>query len=398
MISFDEALRTVMEDVHPAHRRRIPHRVSLSPRIRTYPVLATPVVAPFDMPAFDRSAVDGYGVRTGDEGPRRVVGEVAAGDDPSRVSIAADEAVRLFTGSGIPAGVDAVVMQEDVRHDGGWIVVDGEIRLGSHIRRRGAEALAGAELLPAGTVANPPVIALLASLGIPETEVWAAPHVTIVTTGNELAASGEKLRPGQVYECLGISLTTAMYKIGLSLVNVVRAPDDPAQIYRVLRDALNSEIVITTGGVSVGDHDLVRPTFDRLNVEQRIWGVAMRPGKPFYYGVGPRGQRVFGLPGNPVSALVTWHTLVRPVLMGLLGRAPEPPIQLALDVSNEIGRIGDRDSFLCACVKDGRVCPEGAQESHMLTGLARAGGLIRLRAGSGPYVQGDMVEVLPIRW
>lgn len=362
-------------------------------------VLAESVVAPFDLPPFDRSSVDGYGLRAADAGRTlTVVGEVAAGDDPAVIQIGQGEAVRLFTGSPIPPGVDAVVMQEDIHLTDGIGTIGAPVRPGDFIRRRGAEVMAGAEVIPARTLATPPVLSLLATLGATEAEFFLPPRVRIVATGNELVSPSRPLGPGQVFESVIAGLCPAIEAAGGMVISRTLVRDDPTTLRQVLDEALIADVVITCGGVSVGDHDLIRPTLTELGVETRIWGVAMRPGKPFYYGVGPNGQRVFGLPGNPVSALVTFYLLVRPVLLGMSGRHPASSHRLPLRTDEPIPEVGNRDDFLRARTHDDGVRLESAQESHMLTGLANATALVRLPAHSGPYVYGDSVEVIPIDW
>jgi len=364
-------------------------------------VLAAPITAPIDLPPFDNSAVDGYGVHAetfAAGGAIIVSGEIAAGDDPSGMRIRKNQAIRLFTGSAIPKGVDAVVMQEDVLVSGDYLSPGASVKKGDHIRKRGAELKAGKVAHPSGSVIAPPLLGLIASLGIAEAEVFRKPTVAILGTGNELVAPGIPLGPGQVYEANSFAVRSAVEGCGLPVVSCEIVGDDTATTQEGLQRALEADVVITCGGVSVGDHDLVRASFAALGVEEILWRVAIKPGKPFYFGLGPLGQKVFGLPGNPVSALVTFHVLVRPALRQMTGLPPLEWDKFPLGLGHELPATQSRAEFVRASVRNGKAYPLKAQGSHMLSGLAGADVLLELPPNSGPYHPGDEVLAIPLRW
>lgn len=393
MISYEDALRLIQSALEPLGVERV-SLAELSGR-----VLAEPLVSPIDLPGFDNSAVDGYGIRAEDAALRlRVVREVAAGDDPAAPPIGLGEAVRIFTGSAIPAGVDAVVMQEDVRRDGDSIEITGRVTAGDHIRPRGDELRQGGLAHPAGSRVTPPVLGLVAALGLTEATVYRRPCVAILGTGSELVVPGEPLGPGQVYEANTYALRAAIEGLGLPITSCRAVRDDAESTREALREALQADVVLTCGGVSVGDHDLVRESFAALGVEERLWRISMKPGKPFYFGVGPQGQTVFGLPGNPVSALVTFNVLVRPALRKLVGLPPVAEQAFPLGLGHGFPRTQNRAEFVRAALRDGKAYPLSAQGSHMLSGLAQADVLLHLPPNSGPYQPGDDVLAIPIRW
>jgi len=392
-ISFPEALAAVLADVEPMPAEWV-DAGEVEGR-----VLAAPLLANCDLPRFDCSAVDGYGIRAEDGQPGRwvdVVSSIAAGDTFTDRSLAEGQTVRIFTGSRVPPGVEAIVMQEDVERIGDAVRILGAVEAGASIRRRGGEVREGAELLPAGMRANPAVCSLIATLGMTKVQATGRPTVAIVATGSELKTPGEPLGASGIYEAITPGLTAAIGRCGANVTSCELVKDDFAATRAALDAALGADIVITCGGVSVGDHDLVRGALESLKVEEVVWRVAIRPGKPFFYGRGPEGQRVFGLPGNPVSALVTFQLFVRPVLCQMAA-LPAPKTQ-KVTLGHPWPQIGDRDDFLRVKLIDGAAWIGERQESHMLSGLAEAFGLVRLPAFSGPYSGQEKVELHPLDW
>ena len=359
-------------------------------------VLAGRIVCPFDVPHFDNSQVDGYAVRAGDSGPRRVVGVSAAGDKASP-PLGSGEAVRIFTGAPIPVGADAVAMQEDVRREGDVAWFDVPVSTGGSIRRQGEEIARGTTFDLRGKVATPPLVGLVASFGLTEVEVYRRPKVIVVGTGSELVPPGGALEPGQVYASNPPALATALRAMGLRDVETRLVGDEEdatnAALDRALKDA---DVLIAVGGVSVGERDLVRPTLARLGVEEVLWRIAMKPGKPFF--MGRRGtKRVFGLPGNPVSALVTFALLVRPAIRRILGMA-DAEEETTARLGAEIRRDDLRYEFVRATLRDGIATPVSAQGSHMQTGLAFADALIHVPGGVAAREEGEAVTVTPLTW
>jgi len=387
---FAEARRLVLERVAPLGTEVI-SLDGLSGR-----VFAQDLVCPFDVPHFDNSQVDGYAVRAADTGPRHVVGVSAAGGATSP-SVDSGEAVRIFTGAPLPTGADAVVMQEDARREGAVVWLEENPKAGDLVRRRGEEIAAGAFFEVRGRVATPPFIGLAASFGFAAIEVVRHPRVTVVATGSELVPPGSSLGKGQVYASNPAAIAAAIRGMGLASVETRLVGDQPNDTDAVLDRALeSSDVVITVGGVSVGEHDLVRPTLARLGTEELLWRVAIKPGKPFYFG--RHGDKpVFGLPGNPVSALVTFVLFVRPALRRMLGH-PEPEEETVARLGTAIQRTDLRYEFLRATLADGVARPVEAQGSHMQTGLAFANALIHVPEKIASLRAGEKVNVTALGW
>ena len=354
------------------------------------------LVCPFDVPHFDNSQVDGYAVRTSDRGPRHVVGAAAAGG-PTPPPVGRGEAVRIFTGAPIPEGADAVVMQEDARREGAVVWLDPASCLGENVRRKGEETTVGTRFDVRGRVATPPLVGLAASFGLTQVEAFRCPRVVVVGTGSELVPPGEPLGLGQVYASNLEAIAAALRTMGIDEVETRLVGDEPDLTDVVLDRALDdTDVLITVGGVSVGEHDLVRPTLASLGVEERLWRVAMKPGKPFYFGT--MGEKpVFGLPGNPVSALVTFLTLVRPALRAMLGMS-DVEEKTTVRLGAAIRRKDLRYEFVRATLTGGVATPVSAQGSHMQTGLAFADALIHVPDRVSSLDEGEEVTVTPLRW
>ena len=388
MTSFAEARALVLAKVAPLGTERVSDFAGR--------VLAQDLVCPLDVPHFDNSQVDGYAVRSQDRGPRKVVGVSAAGGATSP-PVGPGEAVRIFTGAPLPEGADAVVMQEDARGEDGVVSLDPAPDAGENVRRRGEEIAAGSTFDTIGRRATPPLVGLFSSFGLTEVKVFRRPKVVVVGTGSELVRPGESLGPGRVYASNLPALAAALRTLGIEDIETRLVGDEPALTEVVLGRALeDADVLITVGGVSVGDHDLVRPTLAGLGVEEIFWRVAMKPGKPFF--MGRRGmQTVFGLPGNPVSALVTFALLVRPALRKILGMV-DAEEEATARLGAAIRRDDLRYEFLRAALSGGVAKPVEAQGSHMQTGLAFADALIHVPEGIAAYEEGDTVTVTPLGW
>ena len=339
-------------------------------------------VARLPLPNFDNSAMDGYAVIASDcrSGARlRVVGEQPAGVD-RQLRVASSQAVRIFTGAPMPAGADAVVMQEDVTREGDEIVVNEDVDPGEFIRRRGCDIGEGQKILEKGERIRAATLALLASQGFTEVSVGGEVSASIVSTGDELARPGERLEPGQIYESNSILLQALLQRCGALAVSVEHCGDDADSLGKVLAAAIKNQVVIISGGVSVGEHDLVQKVLRSLGAKIDIWRVAIKPGKPFLFGrIGE--CIVFGLPGNPVSAFVTFLQFVRPAILKMMGASDldlaKVPAKLTVDLMND----GDRVHYIRGRLENGGFAPVGRQESHALFGLSQANALLRLAVG-----------------
>jgi molybdopterin molybdotransferase len=386
---FPVARTRILERCAPLGTERV-SLANLSER-----VFAEDLVSPLDFPHFDNSQVDGYAIRAEDAGPRRIVGTSAAGA-AWEGTVEKAEAIRIYTGAPMPQGADAVAMQEDASVSGEVLTLTQPVAEGENVRYQGEEITSGTSFNLVGTLATPPLVGFAASLGLTNLAVFRRPRAAIVATGDELAEPGQPLRPGQVYASNLLALSAALELLGIeTTVHLVRDEEDATR--RTLAAALEeADILLTVGGVSVGDRDLVRPSLAALGVDEVFWRVAMKPGKPFYFGQREE-KRVFGLPGNPVSALVTFHTLVRPALRKMLGFSNLEEDLTAL-LGAPIERRDLRYELVRATLKDGNATPVQNQGSHMQTGLAAAHALLHIPDGVTTFEKGQPVTVTPLRW
>lgn len=384
MLTYEQALGRILKAV-PSPRTTV---VRLSDSLGL--VLAKPMTAPSDLPLFDNSAVDGYAVRSSDaaHAALRIVGAAEAGR-PFRAPVRSGEAVRILTGAQVPQGTDAVVMQEHAVRRGPQLVIQRWPAAGHNIRRRGEDLRRGARVLEAGAVLRPQELGLLAALGVAPVPVYPRPRVAILTTGDELAPPGTRVKPGQIYESNGSLLRALVQQAGAHAIDLGTVQDALASLIPKIRQGLACDLLVIAGGVSVGDKDFVRNAAHRCGVQQLLWQVNIKPGMPLF--VGRRGRTlVFGLPGNPVSVFVTFEEFVKPVLCRLMGcqwqdgYRHEAVLGAALKVS-----ATRRTHFIrvrCAA-ENGRlrVDPLNGQGSHQLSNLVLADGWIRMNADEGPW-------------
>lgn len=378
MITEDEALAHILKSVKPLPPRRVP----LTQARERFS--AGDVFARLALPVFDNSAMDGYAVVAGSCRPgqsQRVVGEQPAGID-RKLQIEPGEAVRIFTGAPMPAGADAVIMQEDVRCDGSEIFLNAEVATGEFVRRRGSDLSEGQKIIDAGERIRPQTLALLAAQGLAEIDVGGEVRAAIITTGDELVAPGGSLGAGQIHESNGVLIRALCDKFGVSVATVEHRADDGASIEAALRKGLEYDVLVVVGGVSVGARDLVKPALAAVGAQTDLWRVAVKPGKPFLFG--RAGQcAIFGLPGNPVSAFMTFLLFVRPAILQMMG-ANESALALPkyeAELSEEVRNNGDRPHYVRGRVERGKFTPVGRQESHALYGLSRAQALLRVPPG-----------------
>ncbi|MGQ0831369.1 MAG: molybdopterin molybdotransferase MoeA [Microthrixaceae bacterium] len=363
-------------------------------------VLAERIVATEAVPPFANTAMDGYAVRASDtagasaDKPVRlpVVAEVAAGH-PAPRALAAGEAMRIFTGAPMPDGADAIVMVERTeRLDGGAVVAVGHAAaVGDHVRAAGDDVRAGDEVFVVGELLTPGHLGVLATIGSQRVLAHPRPRVGVLSTGDELVSDGGPLRPGQIRESNRAALLALVTEDGFDAVDLGVVPDDEAAIAAAIHRGTSScDAVLTSGGVSMGDIDLVKVVLDRIG-EMRWMQIAIRPAKPFAFGLVDGGVPVFGLPGNPVSSMVSYELLARPALRRMAGHLSErlhrPAV--AAVAAEAFARHPDGKLHLVRVVgergDDGvlRVRSAGGQGSHHLTGMARADGLARVPDGSG---------------
>ena len=366
-------------------------------------VLAQDLEARFDSPPFDNSAVDGYAVRSADAEKGRtfeVVDEAPAGR-PAQKSVGEGEAIKIFTGGVIPEGSDAVVMVENTSGWGDEFDLKKEAETGQNVRRSGEDVREGDVILRAGTVIGAPEIALAATQGYGKIPVYRRPRVVALSTGTELVPPGEReLSPGEIYDSNSFAIVAQAREAGAEARRISAASDEPEALRNAIEEALeDADVVVTSGGVSVGEKDLVKGTMTDLGVEQVFWGVKFKPGKPLYFGV-REDAAVFGLPGNPVSAMVCFDLFVRPALMRMMGREDRkrPRIQVYFDedVTNRFGRLHAMRVSLSRTEKGWRASSTGAQGSGLVSSLTKADALALI----GPESEvraGDIVEAIVLR-
>ena len=400
MLEFEEALARVLAAV-PA-----PTSESVSLNDAPGRVLAEPFRSLIDLPVFDNSSMDGYAVRAPDVAaadpaspmPLRLAGKIAAGQVfPGEVT--PGTCVRLFTGSPLPPGANAVVMQEDTRVDAnapGEVLILAPVQPGENVRLRGEDMKHGSPLAEAGEVLSAGRIGLLAATGLARVPVGRQPVVGLLATGSELTEPGRPLEPGRIYESNRTPLAVLIGRAGGVPKTFPLVADVLAGTSLALADAFNQcDAVVTIGGVSVGEMDFLKRAFEQIGGSLEFWKVAIKPGRPFVFGR-LHGKLLFGLPGNPVSALVTFLLLVRPALLRWQGAAdvslPAHPGVLAEPLPNR----GERRHFVRVKVDSaGNVRSTGIQASHVLSSLAAANGLVDVPAGT-TLAAGSAVTVL--RW
>jgi molybdopterin molybdotransferase len=398
VISLADAQARVLSTVAPLPPVKLPLSEALGL------ALSAPLVANEPVPPFDNTAMDGYAIQAGDttgtsaEAPVRlvVVDELPAGKAPS-VPVGPGQAIRIMTGAPIPPGADAIVMVEDTAIDGDGVLIGRAARPGDHIRHAGGDLLPGATVFPAGTVLGAAHLGVAASLGYSEVPVVRRPRVAVMSTGDELTAPGEALTPGKIRDSNRPMLLALVAQTGCEAVDLGIARDDEALITERLEQAVATcDALVTSGGVSVGDYDLVKAVLDRMG-ELSWQQVAIKPAKPLAYGV-VGGKPVFGLPGNPVSSHVSFELFARPALLQMMGHASRfRPVAQAV-AAHDMGRRSDGKLHLdrVRLFRDGgRLLAErtGVQASNVLSAMALADGLALLPDGPG-VAAGEPVEVM----
>jgi molybdopterin molybdotransferase len=391
LLTLDEAQERVLERARPLPSEPVPIAAAGGR------VTGEDAYARVDLPPFVSSAMDGFAVRAADlPGTLPVAGESAAGR-PYDGRLEPGCAVAISTGAVVPEGADAVVPIEDVVRKENSVEISVGGVPGAHIRPRGGDIAAGDVVVPAGTRLTPARLAAAAASGIAELACRRRPRVVVLATGSELVGPGETLRPGQIYETNTLMLASAFAGDGAEVVPQHPVADDEAELREALERGLAADVLVTSGGVSVGEHDLVREAEHDLGVEEVFWRVSIKPGKPVLFGV--RGETlVFGLPGNPVSALVGCELFVKPALRALQGLADPLPRFEPGRLATALRRTEERDEFVRARSRvDGDVLllePLVGQESHMIVRSGAADALVHVPRGNGELAAGSTVRWL----
>lgn len=400
MLTYEEALARVLSAVPSSHVVRVPLDQALGL------ALATPVIARDDLPRFDNSAVDGYALcvpdAAGADEPAtasaslRLIGQAEAGR-PFAGLVREGEAVRILTGAPVPQGANAVVMQEHVVRVGETITVHRRPVPGQHIRRTGEDLPRGTTALASGTSLRPQELALLASLGHRRVAVYEPPTVAILSTGDELRPPGSRLKTGQIYDSNTVLLHGLVRRMGARAMSVGCVGDREAALARAIRRNLGADLLLISGGVSVGDKDVVRDALVRCGVRTILWQVDIKPGMPVFVGQ-RRRTLVFGLPGNPVSVFVNFEEFVAPVIARLMGRTWRDAYTTPATLAEDLAVSQTRRTHFIRIRRVGQdegagVAPVNGQGSHQLLSLVQADGWVRVESDRGPWRAGTPVLI-----
>jgi molybdopterin molybdotransferase len=354
-------------------------------------VVAEPALARVDLPPFPSSAMDGYAVRSADTpATLRVTARIAAGR-PASARLGAGEAMAIATGGVVPEGADAVVPIENVAESGDSVDVPATAA-GAHVRPRAGDVREGDQVVAAGARLGPAQLGALAAAGVERVTCAKRPAAAVLATGTELRAPGEALAPGEIYDANGTLLAAALSAGGCVVDRIEPVADDEAAHRGAIERALDADVVVTSGGVSVGPHDLVRRVAVELGVEEVFWRVAVKPGKPISFGVRDR-TLLFGLPGNPVSTLVGFELFVRPAVRALQGETDPGPRWEEAPLARAVRR-DPRDQLVRARRVGAELEPLSGQDSHMIVRAAEADALALVPRGEGELARGSLVRFL----
>ncbi len=389
MISIEEALFAVEKN-----SINISKEIILSTAKAGNSILYKDIYSPINMPPFRQSAMDGYALNLHDDLIYSIIGEVKAGDI-SKIELRKGEAIRIFTGAPVPDSANAVIMQEKVKIvDNNNIIIDSKLSVNYNIRAIGEQVKIGELALKKGTKLTPAAIGFLSSLGITEVSVYKKPSIALITTGNELIEPGQSLEYGKIYESNSKMLQNALIGLGFTDISVHKIEDDYEETLSLMKSVVKTnDMVIITGGISVGDYDFVGKALKEININEIFYKVKQKPGKPLFFGKND-STILFALPGNPAAALTCFYIYVLLALQRMTGLKGESLLTIkAKSVSNFV-KIGDRPQFLKAIYKQGEVTILEGQSSAMLQTYAISNALVKMEGDVEQIHVNDLVEVI----
>ncbi|VAW24428.1 Molybdopterin molybdenumtransferase [hydrothermal vent metagenome] len=397
MLAYEKALQRVLEASNILGSEKISLNIALGR------VLATPVNAMMNQPPFDGSAMDGYAVIASEVKPGAVlqnIGESQAGSGFDG-KLASGQCIRIFTGAPMPKGANAVIMQEYCSVNGDQVSFERSVEPAQNVRPLGQDFMKGQQLLDVGTAINPAVVALIAAANVDQIEVFKRPNISILATGNELVAPGSDMKPGQIVGSNGFALSALFFPLAEQIIDIGSASDNENELREKFKEALSgpSDVIISTGGASVGDYDLVLPVLKSLGVEIDFWKIAIRPGKPIIFGK-KNNKLIFALPGNPVSAYVCAVSVVIPAIRAMVGCNQAIPKSLSLPLASSLPANGIRRHFMRGKIVeiDGQshVEPILQTDSSHLSSLAQADVLLVALENQGELPAGTIVQTIPL--
>jgi len=399
VIDVEKARKIILDNITPLGVEMVTLRAALSR------ILGENIYAPISIPPFNNSAMDGFAVRSSDTpGTLEIIEDLKAGDVPKR-RLGKGQAARIMTGAQIPKGADAVVMVEDTEKiknqkskikNKEFINILKKVTKGENIRKAGEDVKKGELVIPQGSVIRPQELGMLAALGKAKVKVYKKPKVAILATGDELLDVDEKMETGKIRSSNSYTLYGQVIKTGGEPIDLGIVRDNPAEIKKKIKSGLIADMILTSGGVSVGDYDLVKGVLKELGTKMKFWKVAMKPGKPLVFGL-IRGKPVFGLPGNPVSSMVAFEQFVKPALYKMVGRNKLESREILATLKEDIEKKPGRKHFLRGYLRASHggfvVTTTGPQGSGMLNSMLRANALIVLNKEVRKVKAGEKVCV-----
>ncbi|MDI6849857.1 MAG: molybdopterin molybdotransferase MoeA [Candidatus Saccharicenans sp.] len=405
MISYEEARRLVMEQAKILGREKVSFERACGR------VSAEEIRSKIPVPPFRNSAVDGYAVRSEDtkaaDLPARLklLAEQPAGEY-FRKNLKSGQSVKVMTGAPVPSGADAVIPVEEAKEENGYVLVSRAFRPGENVREAGEDVGRGQVIIGPGMVLKAPHLGLLAACGVGKITVYRRPRVAVLVTGNELCEPGEKLRPGKIYDANSTILRALVESSGAELIFIKRVKDDFNPLVRELKATLNRvDVVLTSGGVSVGDFDLVKEAARKVGAREIFWQVAQKPAKPLAFYRAKAGRRtawIFGLPGNPGAVMISFEEYVRPFIKKLSGRFDFWPREIAAVLTAPVRKKRGRLNFIRVRLEESqgawKVSPADRQESGIISTLTETDGLALIPAEADFLPEGTKVKVHPVEW